>query len=223
MFDLTQALLQRKSVRAFLDKEVKHEDIVDILDKARHAPSGTNTQPWVVAVLSGQKKKQLDALLLAQFENGVARQMDYNYYPITKLPANLNSRRVACGLQMYHTLGINREDIEKRKLQWGKNYSAFGAPVVLYFFADKSLEKGSFMDYGMFMQSIMLMAVSKGLGTCAQAALAEQPQIVRSFLGYSDNYVLVCGMALGYEDQTDIINSYRTPREEVTSFTTFFE
>ena len=222
MLDVAQALLARKSVRAFLDKPVAQADIETILSYARHAPSGTNTQPWNVAVVSGVAKQNLDGLLIEQFRNGIKSQMEYNYYPVEKLPPQLNARRVACGMQMFETLGIKREDMDKRMAQWGKNYSAFGAPVALYFFADSVLEKGSFMDYGMFLQSVMLMATAMGLATCPQAALAEQPQVVKSFLGYEQNLVLLCGIALGYEDTGDIINSYRTPREKVATFTKFF-
>jgi nitroreductase len=221
--DLTKALLERKSVRAFLDKPVAKDIIVKILSYARHAPSGTNTQPWEVAVVTGQKKSELDKLLVKQFRDGVDRQMDYNYYPVDKMPEALQARRVACGLQMFEALDIKRSDKEKRMAQWEKNYISFGAPVTLYFFANSKLEKGSFMDYGMFLQSIMLMATSLGLATCPQAALAEQPQIVKSALGYPNDIVLICGIALGYEDTTDVINSYRTPREEVTTFTKFFD
>ena len=221
--DISKALLERKSVRAFLSKPVSHDDILKILSHARHAPSGTNTQPWEVAVVTGQKKLELDNLLVKQFRDGNKSQMDYNYYPVEQMPKEMQERRVACGLQMFGALDIKREDKEKRMTQWEKNYTAFGAPVCLYFFANSKLEKGSFMDYGMFLQSIMLMATSMGLASCPQAALAEQPQIVKSVLGYPKDSILVCGMALGYEDTTDIVNSYRTPREEVTNFTKFFD
>lgn len=224
MLSIIEALLKRKSVRAYLDKPVSRADIETILNYARCAPSGTNTQPWDVAVVSGQIKQQLDAALLQQFSNCTPKQMDYNYYPVNHLPPHLNARRIVCGLQMYSALNINREDKQERILQWSKNYSAFGAPVALYFFADSTLEKGSFIDYGMFLQSIMLMATAMGLATCPQAALAEQPQIVKSFLGRErDDVVLVCGMALGYEDTSSPVNSYRTPREEVSAFTKFYE
>lgn len=222
MLSVAEALLERKSVRAFLNKTVAMEDIKKILAYASHSPSGTNTQPWNVAVVSGNIKAELDALLIKQFHDGIPKQMDYNYYPVDQIPAQLNARRIACGLQMFTTLNIKREDKAKRLAQWEKNYSAFGAPVALYFFADPTLEKGSFMDYGMFLQSIMLMATAIGLSTCAQAALAEQPQVVKSFLNYPSEQILVCGIALGYEDTSDPVNSYRTPREEVATFTKFF-
>lgn len=222
MMTVEEALLERKSVRAYLDKAVSQSDIETILKFARQAPSGTNTQPWDVAVVSGQAKKDLDGLLVKQFRDGVKAQMDYNYYPVNAIPPLLNARRIACGLQMFKILNITREDKEKRLAQWEKNYSSFGAPVSLYFFADPTLEKGSFMDYGMFLQSIMLMATAMGLATCPQAALAEQPHVVKSYLGYSEDVTLVCGIALGYEDTMDPVNSYRTVREEVSTFTKFF-
>jgi nitroreductase len=219
--NVSEALLARKSVRAFLDKPVAIEDIHKILHYARQAPSGTNTQPWKVAVTSGATKQTLDKKLLEAFKNGQSKDLDYNYYPL-KFPPEFQRRRVACGMQMFQTLGITRQDTDKRIAQWALNYSAFEAPVALYFFTHNTVEKGSFMDCGMFIQSVMLMAVELGLATCAQAALAEYPHIVREHLGYSDENILLCGMALGYEDTTAAVNSYRTVREEVDAFTTFF-
>jgi nitroreductase len=220
---VSQALSQRKSVRAFLDMPVKHELIEQILNYARYAPSGTNTQPWQVVVVSGATKAQLDQKLLDAFQTKQPKALDYNYYPTGEFPASLQARRLACGLQMYSTLGISREDKQRRLEQWALNYSAFGAPTALYFFIDRSLEKGSYMDAGMFIQSVMLMAVELGLATCAQAALAEYPQIVKHQLGYSDDLILLCGMAIGYEDKNALVNSYRTPRAELSEFTNFFD
>jgi len=107
-------------------------------------------------------------------------------------------------------------------MQWIANYRAFDAPVMLLFFIDSSLATGSYIDYGMFLQSLMLAAIDEGLATCPQAALAEYPNLVRQTLGYPDNALLLCGMALGYEDRKAAINQYRTPRESVETFTKFF-
>lgn len=219
---VSQALTERKSVRAFLDKPVAIHDIETILDYARCAPSGTNTQPWQVAVVSGKSKESLDAKLVEAFRTGKAKEMDYKYYPDQTTLA-MKQRRIACGLQMYQTLGIERSNNKARIEQWGKNYSGFGAPVVLYILAPKVIQSGSFMDCGMFIQSVMLMATELGLATCPQAALAEYPTIVKQQLGYADDTYLLCGIALGYEDTTEVINNYRTPREEVTTFTKFFD
>lgn len=217
-----EALQKRKSTRAFLPRDVEKEKIVRILDAARHAPSGTNTQPWQVAVVRGEKKRELQALMETAFRGGEKGKMDYQYYPVDWQPP-YKERRKACGLQLYSTLQITREDKQRQMDQWAANYRAFDAPVVLFFFMDGIMETGSFLDYGMFLQSLMLSAVEEGLAVCPQAALGEYPKIVKPFLGYPDDTVLLCGMSLGYEDQDALINSYRTPREEVESFTRFFD
>lgn len=219
--DVTEALKKRKSTRAFLDKAISKEKIVRILDVARHAPSGTNTQPWQVAVVSGEQKQRLQQLLEDTFRNQGKGEMDYQYYPLD-WQEPYKGRRKACGLQLYSTLGIMREDKDRQIEQWAANYRAFDAPVMLFFFLDDVMEKGSFVDYGMFLQSVMLAAVEEGLATCPQAALGEYPKIVKQALGYPEDCVLICGMALGYEDSEAKINSYRTPREEVSAFTKFF-
>ena len=219
---VSEALEKRKSTRAFLDKPVEKEKIERILDAARHAPSGVNSQPWQVAVVTGEKKQRLQEKIETAFRNGEPKAMPYNYYPqVWEEP--FKSRRIACGLQMYSTLGIERTDKQRQIDQWAANYRAFDAPVMLLFFMDPVMDKGSFIDYGAFLQSIMLMAVEEGLATCPQAALAEYPRIVLEELGYPENYLVMCGMALGYEDSDAVVNSYRTPREDVDSFTRFFD
>lgn len=216
------AVLARKSTRAFLRKAVEREKIVRILDTARHAPSGTNTQPWQVAVVSGAKKQALQKNMEMAFRSGEKGKMDFRYYPET-WHNPYGRRRRACGLLMYRTLGITRETRQRQLDQWAANYRAFDAPVMLFFFMDPLLETGSFLDYGMFLQSIMLCAVEEGLATCPQAALGEYPEIVKKSLGYPNESVLICGMAMGYEDESAPVNSYRTEREEVACFTRFFE
>ena len=217
-----EAMEKRKSTRAFLDKPVEKEKTHRILDAARHAPSGVNSQPWQVAVVSGATKQALQEKIETAFRTGEAKKMDYNYYPESwKEP--FKDRRKACGLQMYSTLNIGREDKQRQIDQWAANYRAFDAPVMLLFFMDPIMDKGSFIDYGTFLQSIMLMAVEEGLATCPQAALGEYPEIVKQTLGYPEDYLVMCGMALGYEDTEALVNSYRTPREEVASFTRFFD
>ncbi|WP_026337454.1 nitroreductase [Teredinibacter turnerae] len=219
--DVRDALTKRKSVRAFTNESVSREQVERILCAARHAPSGTNTQPWQVVAVSGEAKAKLDTQLEAAFDEAIEENMDYIYYPLEWVEP-YKSRRRACGLQMYTTLQITREDKARQRAQWRLNYSAFGAPVALYFFIDPVMKTGSFMDYGMFLQSIMLAAVEEGLATCAQAALGQYPDIVKSALKMPAEATLLCGMALGYEDTDADVNSYRTPREPVEVFTQFF-
>jgi nitroreductase len=218
---VTEALEKRKSVRAYLDKAVEPEKISTILDAARHAPSGVNTQPWQVAVVSGETKQKLQEKIEATFRGGDKGKADYGYYP-NEWKEPFISRRKECGLLMYKTLGIERTDRERQTDQWAANYRAFDAPVMLLFFMDSAMQEGSYMDYGMFLQSVMLAAVEQGLATCPQASIADYPEIIKSELAYADDTILLCGIALGYEDTEALVNSYRTSREDVDSFTKYF-
>jgi nitroreductase len=220
--NVRDALALRKSTRAFLDKPVDPDVINSILDAARHAPSGTNTQPWQVAVVTAETKLRLQTALENDFRSGAKKQLAYQYYP-TRWQEPYKARRMACGLQLYSALNISRQDKDRQRDQWAANYRAFDAPVMLLFFMDPVMETGSYMDYGMFLQSIMLAAVEEGLASCPQAALAEYPDTVKNILGYPDDAILICGMALGYEDSSAPVNSYRTVREDVSSFTRFFD
>ena len=220
--DVKTALLNRKSTRAFLNRDVSIDKINEIIEQSKTAPSGVNTQPWQVAVLSGESKENLCNKFVKAFRSGQKGSMDYKYYPV-EWKSEYKERRKECGLLLYSTLKIGREDKERQINQWAMNYQAFNAPVILLFFIDKTMEKGSFMDYGMFIQSIMLSAIEHGLATCPQAALGEYPDIVRSELpDYKDKLVL-CGLALGYEDKEHIVNSYRTTRESLDSFVNYYD
>lgn len=218
---VSDALRARKSVRAFTDQAVSKEQIRQILDAARYAPSGVNTQPWKVAVVTGDSKQKLQTRIETAFRGGEGSSQEYQYYP-TEWQEPYISRRKECGLLLYSAVGIAREDKQKRQDQWAANYRGFDAPVMILFLMDAVMETGSYMDYGMFIQSVMLTATEMGLATCPQAALAEYPQIVRDELGYDDTITVVCGMSLGYEDTSDAVNSYRTPREDVDTFTRFY-
>ncbi len=219
---VSEALEKRKSTRAFFPKPVEKETIERILKAASHAPSGVNSQPWQVAVVTGETKKKLQKRIEAAFRSGVEKKMDYHYYPLTWVEP-YKQRRKATGVQLYSTLGINREDKQRQIDQWAANYRAFDAPMMLLFFLDPVMEKGSFIDYGIFLQSIMLAAVEEGLATCPQAALGEYPKIVVETLGYPEDSIVIGGMALGYEDTGALVNSYRTPREDISVFTRFFD
>ncbi len=219
---VSRALRKRHSCRAFLAREVDFAKIKRILTLASRAPSGANTQPWRVAVVSGRSKLAIENEIETQFRAGNRSRADYQYYPV-QWSEPYKSRRFACGLQLYNALGIGREDKDRRREQWIENYRAFGAPVVLYFYMQSHLEAGSYMDFGMFLQSVMLAAEEEGLATCPQAALAEYPEIVKQKLGLGDGFVLLCGMALGYEDTSAPINQYRTPRARLEDFVTFHQ
>jgi len=218
--DVLSAIKNRKSIRDFVDKQVSPQSIHDVLDAARWAPSGANTQPWQVAVVTGETKTNLCLALAAAFQSNSPSNADYKYYASPVEEPYLGRQR-RCGAALYGALGISRQDKEQRRVQWLKNYFAFDAPVILFIFVDRNLEMGSWVDMGMFIQNIMLAARGHGLESCPQAALAEYPDIVRSHLTISDEQSLICGIALGYCDTTAAINQYRTERESVDSFTSW--
>ena len=219
--EVTEAIRNRKSTRAFLPKPVDKKLIKDILECARWAPSGVNSQPWQVAVVFEETKNKLANALAKCRANGESSRQDYDYYP-TKIEEPYLSRKKVCGKALYTALNIQKNDIKKRKEQWMKNYYSFDAPVVLYFFIDEILETGSWVDCGMFIQNVMLAARGFGLETCAQAALAEYPDVVRNILKINDTKKLICGMALGHANYQDTSYQYRTERESVETFTSWF-
>jgi nitroreductase len=220
--NIVEALHKRKSVRAFLNKNVEKEKINAILSAASHAPSGANIQPWQVAVVTGETKQKLQTVIETTFRSGDKGKADYPYYPDNWIEP-YKSRRIACGLQMYSTLKIERKDKRRQLNQWIANYRAFDAPVMLLFFMDGSMQTGSYIDYGIFLQSIMLAAMEHGLATCPQASVADYPNIIKKTLNYPQDCILLCAMALGYEDKDALVNSYRTPRETVDTFTQYFK
>ncbi len=219
---VSEALHQRKSTRAFLPKPVERSTLETILEAARWAPSGANTQPWSVVVLTGSAKSALEDRLVDAFRQGHKETHDYTYYPVQWEEPYLGRRR-ATGFQLYQALGIAREDKAGRLAQWAENYRAFRAPALLLFFLDPLLEAGSYLDYGMFLQSIMLQALELGLATCPQAAFAEYPVSIKDQLGIPPEKRLLCGIALGYPDPDHPINQYRTPRVPVADFCRFID
>jgi nitroreductase len=220
--NVLEAIRGRSSIRAYLDKPVARETIETILECARFAPSGVNSQPWQVVVLTGAAKRRLSEALAHARASGVKENPDYAYYPANWFEP-YKSRRKACGLALYSAAGIGLADTDKRMQQWLRNYHFFGAPVGLLFFTDRRLATGSFMDTAMFVQNVMLAARGYGLATCPQASLAEYPDIVRSMLDIPPERALVCGLSLGYADNSAPINQYRLEREPVSAFTTWLE
>lgn len=220
--DVLEAMRNRRSTRAFLDRPVARTTIEAVLEAACWAPSGVNAQPWQVVVVIGSTRQRLSEALLAARVRGEAERPDYDYYP-KQWDEPYKSRRRATGLALYRALQIGKDDSDARLKAWNNNYRFFGAPAGLLFFVDRALSQGSWVDMGMFIQNVMLAARGLGLETCPQASLAEYPDIVRSLLGVPDTRALVCGMALGYADASHPVNNYRTEREPVSAFTQWYE
>ena len=222
---IQQAMDSRMSARAFTQQAVTQEVITDILHMASRAPSGTNTQPWKVYVLQGESRNSLVTKVCAAHdeirahpEKAADYREAYDYYPEKWVSPYIDRRREN-GWSLYGLLGIGKADKDKMHLQHQRNYKFFDAPVGLMFTLDKVMGRGSLVDYGMFLQSVMLAARAHGLHTCPQAAWNGFATIILPHIGAGPDEMLVCGMALGYADDKDIVNTFRTPRETVVSFT----
>lgn len=214
----------RRSVRAFLPKPVEPATIAAILETASRAPSGTNTQPWKVYVVTGDTQRRVIERLVQAFDDpdkSTKYQEEYPYYPREWVAPYIDRRRKV-GWDLYTLLGIGRADKARMHAQHRRNVEFFGAPVSLFFTIDRIMQQGSWLDYGMFLQNVMLAARAHGLETCPQAAINEYHPILREMLGWPDNEMMVCSMSLGVEDRSDISGRLVTEREPVAGFARFF-
>lgn len=217
-----EAVGQRRSVRAFKPDPVPRATVERILEVAARAPSGTNMQPWKVHVLTGAAKQELSSAILEAFDGEEEHKGEWAYYPKQFRDPYL-ARRRKVGWDLYGLLGIVKGDHEKMHVQHGRNYAFFDAPVGLIFTIDRDLEIGSWLDYGMFLQNVMVVARSHGLETCPQAAFAPYHKVVRRVLGLEENEAVVCGMSLGYADWDKVENTLITERAPLEEFVTFRE
>ncbi|WP_332878276.1 nitroreductase [Massilia sp. S19_KUP03_FR1] len=219
------AITTRHSIRAFLPAPVARADIEQILQVAARAPSGTNTQPWKVHVLEGEAKTALSEAILAVHQDPVLNAQhseEYPYYPRTWKSPFIERRRKV-GWDLYALLGLTRDNKAGMAAQHARNFRFFDAPVGLIFTIDRSMEQGSWLDYGMFLQSIMVAARGRGLDTCPQAAFTQYHKIIGEKLMLSEDDMIVCGMALGWADTSKIENTLVTEREPVSGFVRFLK
>jgi nitroreductase len=220
-----EAIQTRLSARAFTSQPVAPELIQEILALASRAPSGTNTQPWKVYVLRGASRDSLVAQVCAAHDAlradpalAAEYREEYDYYPEKWVSPYIDRRREN-GWGLYGLLGITKGDKDGMHAQHQRNFRFFDAPVGLMFTVDRVMGRGSLVDYGMFLQNIMLAARARGLHTCPQAAWNGFAKIILPHIGAGPDEMLVCGMALGYADSSAIVNTFHTPREPVSAFT----
>ena len=218
-----EAISSRRSIRAFLPTPVPQQTIENILDTAARAPSGTNIQPWKTYVLTGDSLAGLSRAILKVYndpESAKDHTEEYAYYPREWVSPYIERRR-KIGWDLYGLLGITRDDKQKMHHQHGRNYCFFDAPVGLMFTIDRVLEQGSWLDYGMFLQNIMIAARGNGLDPCPQAAFTPFHRVISEYLNIPETQSVVCGMSLGYADPNAVENSLTTEREPLDHWVTF--
>ncbi|WP_306589492.1 nitroreductase [Geothrix sp. 21YS21S-4] len=217
------AITGRRSIRAFLPTPVPKAVVEEILEVASRAPSGTNIQPWQVHVLMGATRQRLSDRILAIYADPAQlaqHEREYDYYPKEWTSPYLDRRRKV-GWDLYGLLGIEKTDKARMHDQHGRNYRFFDAPVGLIFTIDRSLALGSWLDYGMFLQNIMVAARARGLDTCPQAAFTQFHRVIAEELALAPNQMVVCGMALGHADSDAVENTLVTERAPISEFARF--
>ena len=220
-----EAITSRMAVRAFTQQAVARETLEDLLQVASRAPSGTNTQPWKVYVVQGASRDTLVDQVCAAHDAirdnpalAAEYQEQYDYYPAKWFSPYIDRRREN-GWGLYGLLGIGKADRIKMHLQMQRNFRFFDAPVGLFFTVHRDMGRGALLDYGTFLQNIMLAARGRGLHTCPQQAWNLFNKITLAHIGAGADEVQVCGMALGYADASAIVNTFHTPRVPVAEFT----
>jgi nitroreductase len=216
-----EAILTRRSVRAFLPDPVDDDLIREILELGSRAPSGTNMQPWKAYVAKGKIKAAISHAILESGKRAEKIEWDeYRYYPDKFFEPYLTRRRTV-GFALYDALGIQRREVERMRAQHDRNFVFFDAPVGIIFTIHRQLNKGSWIDHGMFLQTVMLAARGLGLHTCPQAAFAPYHAEIRPILGIPEEEIVVCGMAVGYEDESKPENGFRTERAPLEEWVKF--
>ena len=216
-----EAICSRRSIRAFLPTPVDRSDIEALLTVAARAPSGSNTQPWKVRVITGAALQNLSNEILKAYldpAEAATHKEEYQYYPQQWVAPYVDRRRKV-GWDLYALMGLTRDNKAGMQAQHGRNYAFFDAPVGLMFTVDRVMGQGSLLDYGMFLQNLMLAARAHGLHTCPQAAWNGYAKIIMPLIGAGETEMLVCGMSLGYIKASETVNRFYTPREPVSSFT----
>ncbi len=217
--DVSEAVDSRKSIRAFLDKAVDDSLIKELLAKTSRSASGGNLQPWQIYVINGDTMNSFHKF---QSEWTEPETPAYAIYP-ENLKEPYKTSRYEVADDMYSLLGIAREDKEERFKQVLKNYEFFGAPAAFFCFVDRQMGRPQWSDLGMFLQTFMLLAREAGLDTCPQEAWAMKQESVTAFVEAPDELMLFCGMALGYQDESEKVNELRTSRRPVEDWAVFLD
>ena len=219
------AITSRHSMRAFLPTPISREDIEQMLEVAARAPSGSNTQPWKAYVLTGAPLKSLGKDVTEAFMNPETDKLyteEYRYYP-DQWDSPYIERRRSVGLALYKLLGLGKDDKEGMRSQHARNFCFFDAPVGMAFTVDRSMNQGSWLDFGCFIQNLMIAARGRDLDTCPQAAFNRFHPIIRRHAGIPDSELVICCLALGYADPDKVENSLISEREPVSGFAKFID
>lgn len=220
--DFLSIITARHCKRAFLDRPVPREALEEVLRAAAHAPSTRNGQPWAVAVLLGEAREALVRRLCDLFDRDAPMKMDYESRP-AEVPAAHLERAAAASAGVHAAKGIDRDDKAGRRSHLRDNFRFYGAPVALIFHLPSNAAPGTFLEMGFFVQNVMLGLVAQGLGSCPQASVTGYSDAIREHLGLGLDRLIVCGMSVGYPDESAPVNRFAPERAPLPDFTQWLE
>jgi nitroreductase len=209
--ELHECLTNRRSIRAFIPKEVGRRVLQKIIEAANRSPSYMNTQPWEVFVVSGEKKEVLAKRLYKEAVSGTAPNPDLPFP--AEWPEAIGRRSMEHRLRRFKALGVDPNDQEKMRQGYLRNFQFYGAPCILFIGLEKSLTPWSIFDLGLFTGSLLLAAHAEGLGAVPQALSMSYPDLVRKELGIPSNMRLLLSVAMGYPDPEALVNQYESTRK----------
>lgn len=217
---VSEAVVTRRSIRAFLDMPVDRVMLERVLDLARRAPSGGNVQPWNAVVLAGEPLSRMQAAIAAAVAARAPRSTEYDIYP-KGLDGAYEDRRVDVGEKMYEALGIARDDKAGRFAQFAHNFQGFGAPVVLLVHTPRYMGPPQWSDIGMWLQTVMLLLRAEGLDSCPQESWAMYTRQIRETVSIPENHIFFCGLAIGHRDPAAPVNLFDVPRAPLAEVVRF--
>ena len=219
--DVTTAMQTQRTIRAFKPEPVPEATIREVIELAKLAPSNGNTQPWHIVVVSGDAKDQVKAAIQEEIDRGVK---PYPAFPAggRGLQGVYKDRQRACGFTYYAAMDVERDDASGRQALMMRNFDFFGAPHAAFLSYPETMHRANAIDMGIFLQSLMLLFVERGIQGCPQGALATYPGPVKSLLPIPEENAILCGVSFGYPDYDAQINRAKMEREPFESFAGVF-
>ena len=218
--DVSSAIKSRYSVRAYRPDPVAEDTLREIIEIARLSPSNSNTQPWHIAIVSGNARQRLEQKIFSYLKEG---GKPHPAFPPggSGLKGIYKDRQYDCAFRYYGTMGVDREDKDGRHELLIKNWQFYGAPHAAFISMPETMHRANAIDIGIFLQSIMLLFAERGIACIPQGALAAFPSVVKEIVEIPEGNAIMCGLSFGYESESDLINSIRMPREPIESIASF--
>ena len=218
---VNEAIIKRRSVRAYTDQTVEQELIEKIFTQAQQSPSNCNTQPWHVVVVSGKARDDIEQAMMSEIMSGAAPSPHFTPGDY-QLKDQYRKRQIECAIALYDSMNIKKEDKKERQELMGRNWQFFGAPHAAFFSMPKDMSEINAVDMGIYLQSLMLLMTQYGLASCPQGALAMFTNAIWELANIPDNNAIMFGLSFGYADTDHRINQFDVGRTELSNSVEFY-